>query len=118
MANIGSIIEEAIERVHYAMKLFIKVMPNFKYYVCISYGLSNQFYGRESYKLTGTKQGNKFSWDMYRDVSYLIIKQIEKENLYINIDSSALYNVQQYISVSFVNSTDLVTNGLSANLKM
>ena len=89
MVNIGSIVEEAVERDCQAIKLFIKVMPNFHYYVCISYELSNQIYRGESYKLARTRQGNKFPRDMSRDVLYLIIKQIEKENLGIKIELAA-----------------------------
>jgi len=84
--NIGSIIEEAVGSNYHAMKLFTKVMPNFQYYICISYGLSNWFYRGESYKLARTGQGNKFSRNIYRDISYLIIKQIKKENLDIKIE--------------------------------
>ena len=74
LANIRSIVEEAVERDWQVIKLFTKVMLNFKYYICISYGVSNTFYRGENYKLAGTRQGNKFSRDMYRDISYLIIK--------------------------------------------
>ena len=57
-------------------------MPNFEYYVSTGYGVSNTFYGG-SKELAGTGQGNKFSGNMCRDISCLIIRQLKIKNLVI-----------------------------------
>ena len=38
-----------------------------------AFGVSNEYYGREI-ELVSTSQGNKFSGDIHRDTSCLIIK--------------------------------------------
>ena len=79
LPNIGSIVEEVVGRNRYAMKLYTKLMPNFRHYVSTAFGVSTDFYGGEDENLTRTRQDNKFSRDICRDVSCLIIKQLEKK---------------------------------------
>ena len=55
------------------MKLYTKIMPNFEYYVSTRYRVSNTFY-RGSKELARTGQENKFSGNMYMDISSLIIR--------------------------------------------
>ena len=63
------------------MKLYTKLIPNFRHYVSTAFGVSTNFYRGEDENLAGTGQGNKFSGDMCRDVSCLIIKQLEEKHL-------------------------------------
>jgi len=101
------------------MKLIIKVMPNLKHFISTEYKISNEYYKGEEMKLAGTGQGNKFSRDIYRDISYLIIRQIELKNLgvimKVPISQKAIYKV----AVVFVDNIDLVSgkiNGGTSNL--
>ena len=55
-------------------------MPNWEHYVSTGHGISKKHYGREEMKLAGTGQGNKFSGDMCRDTSCLIIRQLKKKD--------------------------------------
>ena len=48
----------------------------FKHHISAGFGISDDFY-RGLEKLAGTGQGNKFSGDMCRDISCLIMKQLE-----------------------------------------
>ena len=61
LLNIGSIVEEAVGRNRYAMKLYTKLIPNFRYYVSTVFWVSTNFYEGEDKNLAGTRQGNKFS---------------------------------------------------------
>ena len=73
LVNVGSIVEESVGRNRQVMKLFIKIMPKFKRYISTGYRISANYYRKENKELAGIEQGNKFSGDMYRDVSCLII---------------------------------------------
>ena len=53
----------------------------FQYYLCISYGMSNDYYRGKKDRIGGTWQGNYFVEDMCRDKSYLIIKIPEEKEL-------------------------------------
>ena len=55
---------------------------------------------------------------MCRDVSCLIIKQIENQNLEIEIKSIILGLIEHSVSVSFVDDTDLFSNGDEVKEKM
>ena len=78
LANIGSIVEESIRRNRKEMLLYTKIMPRFEHYISTRYGLSKRYYGGAN-PLAGTSQGNKFSEDIFRDVSCLIIRQLEQK---------------------------------------
>ena len=54
LANIGSIIEESAGREWKTMKLFIKIMPNFKHYISTGFGISTRYYRGEENLLAGT----------------------------------------------------------------
>ena len=55
---------------------------------------------------------------MYRDVSYLIIKQIENKNLGIEMKSIILGLKEHGVLVSFVDNTDLFSDGNEIKEKM
>ena len=54
LPNLGSIIKEFVGCNGEVMRLFMKIMPKFHYYVCTSYRVSAIFYGRERIELAGT----------------------------------------------------------------
>ena len=81
-------IEESVGRSREAMKLITKVIPNSKHYLYTGFGISLSYYGGENERLAGTGQGNKFSGDLCRDTSCLIIREIEKKRLGIFIESN------------------------------
>ena len=47
LANVGSIVEELVERNRVAMKLCTKIIPNFKRHISTGYGISEYYYGGE-----------------------------------------------------------------------
>ena len=61
-------------------------MPLWKQYICLSYGISSNWYREFNENIARTGQGNKFSGKLCRDMSCLIIKIIEKKNLEIMIN--------------------------------
>jgi len=111
LSKIGSIVEEAAGRNRKAMKLFTKIMPEFEHHINTGYGISLTSYGGRENQLAGTGQGNKFSGDMCRDISCLIIKQIENQGLGIKFKSPIKNTSEQSVSVSFVDDTDFIAEG-------
>ena len=99
------------------MILYTKIMPYFEYHIYTGYSISNNYYGGNM-KLAGTGQGNKFSGDMCRDISCLIIKQLETQNLGIWFISLLTGLRILWHSISFVDDTDLVADGTNATQKM
>ena len=61
--------------------MFAKILLIWQRYICTGYRISTRWYRGTSTKLVGTGQGNKFSGEFCRDISYLIIKQIKELNL-------------------------------------
>ena len=118
LANVRSIVEESAGRNREAMILFTKIMPIFNHYMCTGFGISNAPYGGRQEQLAGTGQGNKFSVDMCRDVSCLIIKEIENGNLGIKFKVPIIEEEEQCVSISFVDNTDLITEGDDSEAKM
>ena len=91
------------------MKLYTKIIPNFEHYISTGYGVSNTFY-RGSKELAGTGQGNKFSGNICRDISCLIIRQLEIKNLGIYFITLIMLFKVLYSSISFVDGTDLAVD--------
>jgi len=81
-------IEESVQRNREAMKLIMKVIPNWKHYSCTGFGISSSYYRGENERLAGTGQGNKFSGDLCRDTSCLIIREIKRKRLEMFIESN------------------------------
>ena len=117
LSNVGSIIEESVGHNRNAMILYTKIMPYFEHHICTGYGVSDNYYGGIM-KLAGTGQGNKFSGDMCRDISCIIIKQLEIQNLGIWFISLLTGLRLLCASISFVDDTDLVADGSNAMHKM
>ena len=113
LANVCSIVEESVGHNRSDIKLYTKIMPNFEYYVSTGYRVSNTFYGG-SKELAGTGQENKFSGNMCRDISYLIIRQLEIKNLGICFISLITLFKVLCLSISFVDNTDLATDSENA----
>ena len=118
LANVGSIVEESVGRNRSAMKLYTKIMPRFKHFISTGYGVSTDFYGGNEMVLAGTGQGNKFSGDMCRDVSCIIIKVIEKKGLGVKFENKANGETNQCVAVAFVDDTDFMTDGENATQQM
>ena len=117
LSNVGSIVEESVGHNRNAMILYTKIMPHFQRYISTGYGISQEPYGGDV-ELAGTGQGNKFSGDMCRDISCLIIKQLEIQNLGILFLSVITYASILCSSISFVDDTDLVADGTNATPKI
>jgi len=54
LANIGGIIEESVGRDYIAIKLIIKVIPNWRHYIWTGFGISESYYEGEDDQLAGT----------------------------------------------------------------
>ena len=93
------------------MKLFAKIMLNFKHYISVSCGVSKDYCGEEQSNLAGTGQGNKFSQDMHRDMSCLIISKIEEQNLGVIFENQKIEQKEESAAVVHVDNADLATNG-------
>ena len=91
------------------MKLFTSIIPKIQGHVSTAYGVSDRFYGGDI-DLAGTGQGNKLSRDICRDISCLIIKQLEVQNLGISFLSLVTAISILCSSVSFVDDTDLAVD--------
>ena len=63
------------------MKILTKLIPRQKHYISTAYSMSEEYYGGKECQLVGTGQGNKFSGDLCRDTSCMIIKVLENEKL-------------------------------------
>ena len=55
---------------------------------------------------------------MYRDASYLIIKDLEKKQLRIIIKGPMSKTKQQKIAVAFVDNADFFTSGKNCKIKI
>ena len=70
------------------------------------HGISKKYYGGTECELVETGQGNKFSRDIWRDTSCLIIKVLENEELGMKFKSK-LMELRILISViAFIDDTD------------
>ena len=118
LANIGRNVEESIGRDRQAIKLITKVIPNWEYHLSTAFGISEKYYGGEQRHLAGTGQGNQFSGDVCCDISCLIMKVIEKENLGMRLKSNITLLEEFITAVLFVNDADMITEGEKAEEKM
>ena len=100
------------------MKLITKVMPNLKHFACTGFGMSSDYYGGEFNQLAGTGQGNRFSGDLCRDTSCLIIKEIERQKFGMIVVSNLSGQSVQKTAVAFVDDNDLIADGEEAERDM
>ena len=75
-------------------------------------------HGVEENYLAGTRQGNRFSGDVCRDISCVIMKSIENDQLGIKFESGLTNQSSQIVAVMFVDDADMVTEGVEAEMKM
>ena len=98
------------------MKILMKLIPRWKHYISTAYGISD--YGRKECELAGTGQGNKFLGDLCRDMSCMIIKVLEKEELGIKYKSKLSQKEMMILAIAFVDDTDLVAEGTNIEVMM
>ena len=111
LANIGGSIEESIGRDQDVMKMLTKLMQRWKHCVSAACGISEEYHGENECKLAGTGQRNKFTGDVCRDASCIIIKVLENEKLGMKFKSK-LSQMETLISaIAFVDDVDLVAEG-------
>ena len=68
--------------------------------------------------MAGTGQGNKFSGDVCRDTSCLIIKVLEKKGLGMKFGSKLTKEMALIAAIAFVDDTDLIAEGIDAEIMM
>ena len=100
--------EESVGRNISAMKLFTIIIPRFRHYIITAYEISQQYYEDEKEELAGIGQENKFSRDMHRDVTCIIICQIEKKLLEIFFRDKITRKTSQCVAIAFVDNTDFM----------
>ena len=98
--------------------IITKLIPRWKHYVSTAYGISDQYYGGNEKKMAGTGQGNKFSGDLCRDTSCIIIIVLEKDELGIKYRSKISEQEMMISAIAFVDDTDLVAEGKEAETMM
>ena len=111
LVNIGGLIEESIGRDRDVMKMLTKLMPRWKHYVSTAHGISEEYHGGNECELAGTGQVNKFSGDVCRDTSCMIIKVLENEKLGIKFKSKMSQLETLTSAIAFVDDEDLVAEG-------
>ena len=85
LANIESIVMEIVGVNQQVIILLAKVLPYFQYYICTSFGISQNTYGSEEDEHRGIEHGNIFSEEACKVKSYLIFGDIEEKELGIII---------------------------------
>ena len=100
------------------MQLMSKITSRWKHYVSTAFGTSEECYGREENELAGTGQGNKFSGEVCRDTSCLIIKVLEKRGLGMKFGSKLTKIMVLIAAIAFIDDADLVAEGIDAESKM
>ena len=80
LPNISSFIKEVAGIKRLVIKLLAKVIPAFKYRIYAVFWISKRFY-RGTDKLGRIGQENIWLGNIYRDTSYIIIKDIENKEL-------------------------------------
>ena len=89
-----------------------------KHYICTAYGVSEIYYSRKQDKVAGTSQGYIVLGNICYDSSGFIIKQIEDQNLGVEIVKSITKFIDQQVSTVFVDNTDFILDGNNVDIKM
>jgi len=118
LPNLVSIIEESTSIERAPIKLFTKVLPRFKRYICTGYRISSRYYGRPTDPTGRMGQSMKLSGDTCRDKSYFIIKNIENEDLRVMITSPIINIIEKELCVGFVNDVDFFSKGTDTQDKI
>ena len=118
LPNIGCLVEEAIGVEHEPAKLFARILPVMNHYICTSFGISENYYGSDIFKLGGTGQGNSASGAICRDTSCIIFKKIEKEGLGVIMRLPLSFEEFTRCVIAFVNDIDFYTNNKDFQEKM
>ena len=118
LPNTCSIVQESVGTDRREIKLIIKTIRNFRHYLCTNFGISQNYYGGELDNLAGTGQGNTISGNHCRDVSCIIIREIEKQNLGMQVRNN--YNRSKHLrtALAFVDDTDFYANGKECEDKL
>jgi len=118
LMNIGGLIEESMGRNRDIIKILTNLIPRWQHYVSTAYGISEKCYGGSGTELAGTGQGNKFSGDLCRDTSSMIIKVLENKKLGVEYKSKLTDDNITVSAIAFVDDTDLVAEGPKAEEMM
>jgi len=118
LANIGAVIEESIGVNRNGLQLITKIIPRWKHHICTAFGISESYYGGIDQEMAGTGQGNKFSGDVCRDTSCLIIRQLEKRKFGVQMQSRITKKNELISAVAFVDDTDLLVEGDNVEMMM
>ena len=92
--------------------LHAKIMPNVLRFASTRHRISKEYCGSKMHKLARTGWGNKFSSNMCRDVSCLIIKDLESKDFGIKIKSNMLNEQKLRTAVAFVYDVNLIEDSL------
>ena len=112
------IVEEPIKIERKPMQLIVKVLPIMEYHICTSFGASSEFHRRINNKQAGIGQGHITSVNICRDISYLVIKLIEDQNIGIVMKSPISKEAESEMAVTFVDNTNFGSEGEDYQQKM
>ena len=84
------------------IQLITKILPIMEYYVSTSFGLSKEYYGGRRETIAGTGKGNVVFVNIFRCSSWIILRDIEKENLGVFIKSPVTEESEQQLAIAFV----------------
>jgi len=118
LPQMGSIIKESIGIERKPIKLIAKLLPVMKHHICIAHGASEKYYGRKQDKVAGTGQGYIVSGNICRDSSGFTIKQIENQNLGVEIIDLITKYIEQQVSTAFIDDTNFMSDRNDADIKM
>ena len=118
LSNLGSIIEESVGRKRNPMVSHTKIMPKFRKFVSAGHGISEEYYSSKRNNLAWVGQGNKFTRDTRKDVSCLIIKELENKGFRIEIKSHVSNKKELCAAVTFGDDIDLIEDGPKAEENM
>ena len=101
-----------------AIKLIKKSFPRLEYHTGTGNGVSAEKHGGKNDTLGATEQGNIFSGVSCRDVSYVMLRILDKNKLGIIIRSSYNGEIEQIVVISHVNNVDLCASGEECEKKI
>ena len=100
------------------MKSHAKILPKFRQSTSTGCRISKNYCRGEEEEIAGSGQGNRFSGNVYRDLSCLMISSIEKDSLGVNFEGKETFESKQCVSARFGDNRDLIEDRENMNWDM
>ena len=118
LSQMGSIIEESIGVKRKLIKLIAKLLLVMKHHIYTVYGASKKYYSGKQDEVAGTGQGYMVLGNNCHYSSGFTIKQIENQNLGVEIIDPITKCIEQQVSIAFVDNTDFMSDRNNADIKI